>query len=270
MKITEYPAIKSFTDDNIMLVDGNGGTKKITIADAILAALHLTSPENHRNVFRGKNLGDSVTSAQLAAIQAGTFEDLWLGDYWAINGVNWRIADFDYWYNKGDTKFMKHHLVIIPDKGLYLARMNNTGTTISGGYANSDMRTTNLDDAKNQVAAAFGSALLTHREYLTDAESGGHATGANWYDSSVEIPNEIMIYGCNIMASSTDGSSLAYKGTNSYKQLALFRTTSDFRSDMWLRDISAIDRFTYEDSNGVVTFGQANYQVNVRPVFAIG
>ncbi len=87
MKITDYPAITSFTEDQIMLVDGNGGTKTIKVADAILAALHMTSPTNHRLVFRGKNLGSAVTTEQLAAIQAGTFEDLWLGDYWVINGV---------------------------------------------------------------------------------------------------------------------------------------------------------------------------------------
>lgn len=269
MKITEYPLISAFTEDNVMLVDGENGTKTIRIEDAILAALHMTSPENHRNVFRGKNLGGSVTGEQLAAIQNGTFEDLWLGDYWVINGINWRIADFDYWYNTGDTRFTRHHLVIIPDNGLYLAQMNSTNT-VSGGYVNSEMHTTNLNRAKNTVSSAFGSALLTHREYLTDAESGGHATGANWYDSTVEIPNEIMIYGTNIMASASPGDFLAYRGTNSKKQLALFRTTSAFRSDMWLRDISAIERFTYEDSNGVVTFAQATYQVNVRPVFAIG
>lgn len=270
MKITDYASISAFTEDNILLVDGNSGTKKITVGEAMLGMLHLLSVKNHKTVFRGKNLGTSLTSAQKAAIQAGTFEDLWLGDYWVINGINWRIVDFDYWYNSGDTKFTKHHLVIMPDKGLYLARMNNTGTTVSGGYANSDMRTKNLANARNTVSSAFGNALLTHREYLSDAESGGHVTSAAWYDSDVDIPNEIMIYGCNIMASGTDGSSLAFKGTNSYKQLALFRTTSDFRSNMWLRDISAIDRFTYEDSSGIVTFGQADYQVNVRPVFAIG
>lgn len=32
MKISEYPAIASLTEDNIMLVDGNGGTKKILIS----------------------------------------------------------------------------------------------------------------------------------------------------------------------------------------------------------------------------------------------
>ena len=80
MKITDYPAITKFTEDNVMLVDGNEGTKTITIADAIMAALHLMSPVNHRLVFRGKNLGSAVTTEQLAAIQAGTFEGLWLGD----------------------------------------------------------------------------------------------------------------------------------------------------------------------------------------------
>lgn len=59
-----------------------------------------------------------------------------MGDYWVINGINWRIVDFNYWYNCGDTAFIKHHLVIMPDTVLYEARMNPTNIT-TGGYVGS-------------------------------------------------------------------------------------------------------------------------------------
>ena len=36
----------------------------------------------HNSYYRGKNLGSNITEAQSAAIRAGTFEDLYLGDYW--------------------------------------------------------------------------------------------------------------------------------------------------------------------------------------------
>lgn len=52
----------------------------------------------HNMVYRGKALGTSVTSEQWAAIKAGTFKDLYLGDYWSIGGVDYIIAAFDYWY----------------------------------------------------------------------------------------------------------------------------------------------------------------------------
>ena len=86
---------------------------------------------------RGKYLGSSVTVEQYAAIGAGTFDDLFIGDYWTIGGVNWRIAAFDYWYGFGGGtlgKCQTHHVCIVPDKDLlplssgkyWLKNANNT------------------------------------------------------------------------------------------------------------------------------------------------
>ena len=38
----------------------------------------------HNSIYRGKYLGTSVTTAQYTAISAGTFEDLYIGDYRTI------------------------------------------------------------------------------------------------------------------------------------------------------------------------------------------
>ena len=51
-----------------------------------------------------------------------------LGDYWTIDGVNWRVADFDYLIRTGKVDASKHHVMIVPDKSLYEARMNSTDT----------------------------------------------------------------------------------------------------------------------------------------------
>ena len=51
------------------------------------------SPEMHRNIFRGKSLGESITAEQLEVIRDGSFRDLYVGDYWEINGTKDRIAD---------------------------------------------------------------------------------------------------------------------------------------------------------------------------------
>jgi hypothetical protein len=96
---------------------------------------------SHNSIYRGKYLGDEVTADQYAAIAAGTFDDMYIGDYWTINGVNWRIAHFDYWLNCGDSGSgtTTHHVVIVPDSALYSAKMNETNTT-AGGYLHSKMR----------------------------------------------------------------------------------------------------------------------------------
>ena len=67
MKITEYPGIGKLTEDNVLLIDGDNGTKKIFVGDAIMEMLHLTSAELHRMIFRGKNLGSVLTAEQKTA-----------------------------------------------------------------------------------------------------------------------------------------------------------------------------------------------------------
>jgi hypothetical protein len=94
---------------------------------------------SHNSIYRGKYLGDEVTADQYVAIAAGTFDDMYIGDYWTINGVNWRIAHFDYWLNSGDTNNITHHVVIVPDLALYNTKINETNTT-AGGYLHSKMR----------------------------------------------------------------------------------------------------------------------------------
>ena len=39
-------------------------------------------PINHNMIYRGQNLGDTLTDAQHTALSSGNFTDLFLGDYW--------------------------------------------------------------------------------------------------------------------------------------------------------------------------------------------
>lgn len=272
MKMTEYPAIEKFTSDNILITDGDNGTKKIFVGDAILSALHMTSVELHRIIYRGKNLGTSLTTEQKAHIQDGTFEGLWLGDYWVINGVEWVIVDFDYWYNCGDTAFTKHHVVVMPRTNLYSAQMNTSNVT-TGGYVGSAMYTSNLANAKTIINSAFGSAVLTHREYLCNAVSNGRPSGGAWYDSTVELPSEIMMYGHIHFGCTGDGSNIPNIYTPSKTQLALPMICPKFitnRGWYWLRDVvsSAFFALVYRDGNANCNL--ASISGGVRPVFAVG
>lgn len=68
----------TLTDDDVA---ANLTARVLDLEDATAG---LGSVEMHRNIFRGKELGTSVTSSQLAAIQNGTFDDLYVGDYWKM------------------------------------------------------------------------------------------------------------------------------------------------------------------------------------------
>ena len=165
---------------------------------------------------------------------------MFLGDYWSIGGRIWRIVDMDYWYNCGDTAFTSHHLVIMPDEALYNAQMNTTNVT-TGGYVGSAMYKSNLANAKTIVNAAFQGSVLTHREYLCNAVANGRPSGGAWFDSSIELPNEPMMYGHPHFSPTSDGSTVPSIYTISKTQLALFMVCPRFivnRSyNQWLRDV---------------------------------
>lgn len=270
-KLTEYTEATRFDANDILIKDGTNGTKKIKAANAAIEFAGLVSAVNHRNVFRGKNLGTSVTAAQKTAISNGTFDDLFIGDYWVINGVNWTIADMDYWYNHGDTAFTKHHLVIVPASNLYNAVMNDTNIT-TGGYTGSKMYTEGLAQAKTAFNNAFGDMVLSHREYLINAVTDGHASAGAWFDSTVDLMNEIMVYGCMIRAQA-NGPTAVTTTTNSKQQLALYRLNTkalDKREYFWLRDVVSAAYFAYVNYLGYADNRAASASGGVRPVAAIG
>ena len=271
-KLIDYPADTRFNSDDILIKDGSNGTKKILVTNAAVEFAGLVSAINRRNVYRGKNLGTAVTAAQKAAIQAGTFDDLFIGDYWVINGVNWVIADMDYWYNCGDTAFTNHHLVIVPSTSLYDAPMNATNTTV-GGYVSSLMYTENLNNAKTMISTAFGDMLLTHREYLVNAVTDGYPSAAAWFDSTVELMNEIMVYGSYIYTPAGDGITTVIRNTIDKQQLSLFRLNPgaiNNREYIWLRDVVSSSAFARVGDDGDAGYYHASYSCGVRPVFAIG
>ncbi len=272
-KLTEYTAATRFDSGDILIKDGTNGTKKITAANAAVEFAGLVSAINHRNVYRGKNLGTSITAAQKTAISSGTFDDLFIGDYWTINGTRYDIADMDYWYNTGDDPaFTKPHLVMIPHSQLYTAKMNETNTT-EGGYVGSQMYTEGLSQAKTKIGTDFGTMLLSHREYLVNGVTDGHPSAAAWYDSSVELMNEIMVYGCPVRSPSDNGSEIYTLSTVDKTQLAIFRLNPkdiNNRQAIWLRDVVSSASFANVSTSGSAGDASASRTGGVRPVFPIG
>ena len=226
----------------------------------------------HNMVYRGKALGTSVTSEQWAAIKAGTFKDLYLGDYWSIGDVDYIIAAFDYWLNCGDTACTKHHLLVVPRGNLYTAAMNSTNVT-TGGYVGSEMYKTSLAQAKTTFNTAFGSAhILTHREYLVNAVTNGKPTGTDWYDSTVELMNENMVYGSRQFSPMPDGSdpwSTCRNYTIDKSQLPIFHLAPWMicnRNWYWLRDVVSAAYFAAVDDGGAASYNDASDVYGVWPV----
>lgn len=270
IKINELPELTDPSGSHIVGYKGNDTVRIPT--DAVVSKAQEISAINHRNVYRGKNLGTSVSSAQKAAIQSGSFDDLFIGDYWVINGVTWVIADMDYFYNCGDLAFTKHHLVIVPNSALYSASMNDSNVT-TGGYVGSKMYTNNLDSAKATIAAAFGDMVLSHREYLTNAVTDGYPSACGWFDSTVDLMNEVMVYGTHMLAPANNGVTIPKRYTVAKQQLALFALNPkaiNNRQYVWLRDVISASHFAGVGYGGFTDYGGASNSRGVRPEFCIG
>lgn len=278
-KFADLEAILSVTGTEQMLIHDGNGVKVITVEnlhkglqtdiDSVRNVL-ADGAAAHNCIYRGKNLGTSVTAEQYAAISRGKFTDLYIGDYWVIKGVTYRIAAFDYYYNCGDTNFTKHHVVIVPDTSLYKAQMNTSNVT-TGGYTGSAMYKSNLAQAKTTIKAAFGSAhVLTKRELLTNAVNGNTPSGWAWFDSDVELMNEVQAYG-SVAWGAHDGN--GYNVASGDGQFPLFmfdRTKLHNREDYWLRDVASATNFSNVANNGRADYGNASYSRGVRPAFCIG
>ena len=231
----------------------------------------------HNSIYRGKKLGTSVSADQYAAISAGTFEDMFIGDYWEINSVKWRIAAFDYWFGYGDTACAAHHVLIVPDSNLATAKMNNSNVT-TGAYVGSDYYTgansnTGKATAKSAIEAAFGAGhILSHREYLKNAVTNGYESAGAWYDSTFELMTEQMVYGCKVFGNCTNGTNIPASYTIDTAQLPLFALDHSkicIRAAWWLRDVVSGTFFAFVDYFGDCSYNYASNARGIRPAFAI-
>lgn len=284
-KMGDLTVITEAADSAKMYIHDGSGIKSITVgnlkkdikalisaAQSTIDAIATTGAGAHNSIYRGKNLGTSVSAAQFAAIKAGTFDDMYIGDYWVIGGVTYRIAAFDYYYRTGDTSCESHHVTLVPDGNMYTHVMNDTNVT-TGAYVGSKMYTEGLNQAKETINAAFGSAhILNHRQYLQNAVTDGYASGGSWYDSTVELMTEQNVYGGKVFGNCQNGTALPNSYTVDKSQYPLFAFRPDMISNrawFWLRDVVSAAYFAGVTGNGSADANGASGAGGVRPAFSI-
>lgn len=272
-QVNNYPSTGEFSaDDSVLITGATSGLRRmpvsafqdnVSVKAADLLAIMETCPPaiSHRMIYRGKNLGTSFTTEQSQAVQNGTFTDMYVGDYWVINGKTRRIGDIDYFIHCGDNVDLGHHLLIVDD-GLDLSAdgstthfMNDTDTT-TGGFKGSKMwQSTIPNKILPNITTAFGSHLLTHREYISNAVTEGVPSGGEWVDTTYNIFNEVMYYGSVVNGANSGGSGLHNIGC-SKNQIALFKfdqSSMNRINNIWLRDVVSATNFAY-----VYHYGTAN------------
>lgn len=231
----------------------------------------------HNSIYRGKNLGTNVTDEMYAAITAGTFDNMFVGDYFTINSTVYRIAGFNLIKNCGDNVNVGNNMCLVPDSALYNAQMHNTDSgdyesgsvanDTAGAYANSDMRTTNLTQATNKIITDFGSShVISYRDILPNATADEQASGWEWYDCKVELMSEVMVYGTKVWGNS------GYEVGCLNEQFPLFRLNPESihrRFSYWLRSVRSATTFAHVDTSGAASSSAASRALGVRPFFFV-
>lgn len=280
-KITELVKGIPVNEDVIPFVDSaNGETKKVIIDDLLKAIV----PKNagaHNGIYRGKDITDLFYNGTLSQqIATGTFDDVFIGDY-IIGKVSKRkylVADINYRLNMGDAECKTPHILMIPERIMGTAKMNDTNIT-TGAYVGSKMYTEYLTPFKAVIQNDFEiSHIVQHKNLLANAVTNGYESAGGWFDSTIELMNEIMVYGGNIFHNIQNGANLPYNYTIDKQQLSLFKLRPDLtvaRNDAgerywyWLRDVVSASDFAHVYTNGYADHGGASYAGGVRPAFLI-
>ena len=275
MRIKDYPETDTISPDDVFVIDGKKGTG--CIKAETLGITSAAPAISHRNTYRGKNLGSTFTEEQKDAIKSGTFDDIYVGDYWVAEGINWRIADINYWMGVPKTtnssQFVtENHLVIVPDTILYESGMNSTNTN-SSGYYGSNLRTNGLTQAKNIVHKVFDEKnILIRSDKMISSIGPNGIPNSNLYDlESIGLMSMNMVFGFDY---ATNPEYYIYsEGCVSNTQLSLFffdkskiGTTS---GNYWIRDPKYSNGFYYIYTTGILSAANAGESNGVRPVFGV-
>lgn len=274
---------KPDANNDFLMTFNDGSESKTRLRDAFYSLVP-DGAQTHANIFRGQSLGE-LNATHIANIQNGTFHDMFVGDYFTVNGSSYVIADINYKKGHGDTTPLGNHLLLMPTDwsktptqmlapdGKTTHYMNDTDTT-AGGFAGSKLYKTYLPQIKQKLEADFGNHLLNFREIIsTHVDDSGAPDQAEWRDAKVMIPSETMIYGTMVNGNNKNGS--WYNVGDDASQLALMRLNSEernfHRQSIWLRDIRSASGFARADGNGDASWVGASYDwLGIRAFFLIG
>lgn len=277
---------KPDTNDDFVMTFNDNSESKTRLRDAFYAMVPDGAP-THNNIFRGSNLG-ALNATHIANIQNGSFHDMFIGDYFSINGSNYVIAGINYKKGHGDkvNSPLGNHLVLMPQvwsetptqtlnpDGGTTHYMQDTETS-ADGFAGTKLYKTYLPQIQTKLESDFGNHLMNFRTVVsTHVDDSGAPDQAEWRDAKVAIPNEVMIYGAILNGNNKNGSWHNIGDEDS--QLPLMRLNDSERCNnhvgaFWLRDIhSALGFADARDSGDAFWASASDTWRGVRAFFLIG
>ncbi|MDB6257663.1 hypothetical protein ODU72_03050 [Lactobacillus amylovorus] len=276
---------KADANNDFVMTFNDNSESKTRLRDAFYSMVPDGAP-THNNIFRGSNLG-ALNATHIANIQNGSFHDMFIGDYFSVNGSSYVIAGINTKHLHGDNAPLGNHLLLMPDRfskledgtvlrsdGKTTHYMNDTDTT-AGGFANTKLYKTYMPSIQKKLEADFGSHLLTFREVVsTHVDESGAPDQGEWRDAKLAIPNEVMVYGTTLTGNNKNNS--WYNIGDDNTQLPLFRLNPDEITNhrdwaFWLRDIHSASGFANAGGDGGASWvGASTPGSGVRAFFLIG
>ena len=274
---------------------GKSGTENAQWAQSVMQPKQITlnnkfdflnafnnDPNLKKVITRGNNLGKTITAAQKMAIRNGTFDGMWLGDYWQFNDntCKWIIVDFDrYLDHPNGTN--QHRITIMSDRNLGIDNIGEAANWWKNGWNGTKMR---RDYAEGMVR--FASALQTFdisdfKTFPVFEPHGFEDTSDSWSRTEkdwrweypkVTIPSEFEMFGSNFIHDRING------GENNVapipRQLSYFRLGNPLSfpgESFWLRDQVTTTRFAlYYGDQRHVSWADGTSKYGVRPLMSIG
>lgn len=284
VKISELNEASSVQNSDVLPIVQNGETKKVSKEIFLKSVLSLTNNSGfHNSIYRGKDITDLFYNGTLSQqIAAGTFDDIYIGDYviGQNSGRKYLVADINYYLHSGDTECTTNHVLMVPERIIGVAQMNTTNTT-TGAYIGSAMYTNNLTTVKTTIKNDFGTNhILTHKNYFANTVTNNYESNGEWVNSEIDLMNEIMVFGSNIFHNVINQGNVPYgNSTVDNSQLSLFKYRKDLiiamndggnRNIYWLRDVVNSGNFAIARGTGSAGYLNAsNLDAGIRPSFLV-
>lgn len=211
MRLSQYPKTETLAANSYLITDHpSNGTKAVIPKDLMKNLLSFTDRDMffsfldeiatitlRRKIFRGKNLGDSITEEQNEAIKDGSFKGMFVGDYWEIGEDFFVIYDMDYYISSN----VPHHLVLSENKSIGKYQMaSSESETI--GFANSTIYQTVLADYDTKLNGIFSDHCLVVPYPLSgNINTNNQVSGLSPNDKCSCIMSETELYGTNFYTS---------------------------------------------------------------------
>ena len=241
---------------------------------------------SHNSIYRGKDITSLFYDGTLSKqISAGTFDDIFIGDYIVgqTSGRKYFVADLNYYLGTGNIPLNINHMLMVPEKIIGTGKMNDTDVG-PDAYVGSKMYKQYLKNAKNIIGTDFGGLdnptqrILGHKILLPNSTGAdNYVNGWGWCDSLIELMNESMVFGQKVWATS------GYEVGIDNSQLALFRLdkskiiakqtieegTDGANHWYWLRDLCFTKEFCNVGTDGKASTTVASGEGGIRPYFLL-